>query len=348
MTGTSGHEVIWEKTGDVNFLMYTTGPAAIDYWILQDFVGNRYLQVFPQYGTTLGCRGYMKHVTVRETGGGYNGYINFNYDLSELALEDWYCDHLNQTVFADTNAKLLRWTFKEINGSNYSYVRSAGSWREISKYVRVSSGIYQPHYRSKGGQAFLTLDTCVFDGITSSSYHFLTYWGAYMKLKNCTIQNTNDATIYLRHGTVILVEDGLTLAGAPLPTRLCWHETVCSLECNVFSLDLTVVDTDGNIIEDASVMISQNEGKEHHQFLTDASGNITDVYGDLPVFVNESRNVTLAAYTKWSDGTSRDLQHTIVVSKPGYGVKSVPVAFTEDKTLTVTLGSPLDARSIAG
>ena len=106
---------------------------------------------------------------------------------------------------------------------------------------------------------------------------------------------------------------------------------------HVRSLDLTVNDSGGSPLENATVNVMQKEGKEIWNFQTNSAGNILDCNKDLPVFV-EKEETSTGNYTQWSNGSGNQT-HVITISHPDYKIDTREVAFTEDKTIVAQLST---------
>ena len=105
-------------------------------------------------------------------------------------------------------------------------------------------------------------------------------------------------------------------------------------------LDITVVDHNGDAVEDAIVSVRQNEGHELAVYATDAAGEI-----GTQQFV-EWEEESLGVIDQWSDGSDDDHKHTICVIKTGYLPWIRQVAFTENRTITAVLFGGLHRRIV--
>ena len=107
---------------------------------------------------------------------------------------------------------------------------------------------------------------------------------------------------------------------------------------HVREVKITVEDLDGNPVEGAVVGITQDSStpKEWHSGTTDSNGQLLNVWGRHPLFV-EKEEYSNGNYYQWSNDTSSGLSHTIVVTKKGYQVEQRTIEVTEDKDLTFTL-----------
>jgi hypothetical protein len=104
-----------------------------------------------------------------------------------------------------------------------------------------------------------------------------------------------------------------------------------------YSLDLTVEDSNGGAIENATVTIFQVEGKENWSFVTDSNGTISDMYGDLPVFVHRENHTNSSTFDNWSDSISEGRYHLMAINKPGYQTWTRQIEFSENKVVVAQL-----------
>lgn len=153
--------------------------------------------------------------------------------------------------------------------------------------------------------------------------------GSVVYFEDCTFQNATYG-VYANRGIAIYV--GTTTFNS-ITTNRRWGSGGIHLHGR--KLTLNVEDSLTNPIADATVTIRQKQGREHWSFRTDSSGNVLDPRGE-PVVLIEREETSTGVFTEWSDGTG-DQVHVIEVYKDGFTAHTQEVAFTEDKTITVTL-----------
>ena len=265
-----------------------------------------------------------------------SGYIFRAYsgDWSNVILDGFDTTNTRYGCRSDGgNVKFTNSTFRNIATYAYHYTAGQGTYYYSPLGIDVNKGIYQPKW---------TYENCTFqDNGDASSTEYgarLYYCGAIVKYKNCTFIGVDDEMSYGIDAYMnprILLEGGQ--AGQTF-TNVGNEVNYGTLRAyyDVYSLDLTVNDSEGSPLADASVTIRQKEGKESHAFETDSSGNIIDMYGDLPVFVHRVNYTNSSTFDLWSDGTG-DQIHEIIISYPGYQLDTREVAFTEDKTIVAQL-----------
>lgn len=114
-----------------------------------------------------------------------------------------------------------------------------------------------------------------------------------------------------------------------------------------YALALTVLDQNGNFLEDANVYISQSEGKENLWFRTTdgtggtdpsipTNGNIFDRYGYTPI-VTYKEELSDESFVQWSDDVDAGRYHLIAIVKEGYQLWQRKVAFTSDQDIVAVL-----------
>jgi hypothetical protein len=265
-----------------------------------------------------------------------SGYIFRVYggDWSNVILDNWLSDDTRYGFSGlGGHVKFTNSTFKHIQ--NYSTIVHSG----VSGYM---NSVYEATPMNKDlFQEKWTFENCTFEDNNDSSsteYGFrLGYRGTFIKFKNCTFAGVDDA---LRYGisshqySKILLEGG---EAGQTWTNVTDNKIYGSTHnyYDVYSLDLTVSDSGGSPIEDATVAVRQKEGHEHWMFRTDSNGNIKDLYGDLPVFAYQQQYGT-SSFDVWSDGTG-DQVHVIEIVKDGYVADTREVSFSSNKIITVTL-----------
>lgn len=244
-----------------------------------------------------------------------------------------------------------RWTFTDIrdvyiNGTSNLYLEDFIFTRVWNLINTTRAGVASPFnaYNTSrddiwktpdNAQAFMHFKNCTFtDNNRSSSteYGVAGYYGSYLYFEDCTFQGVEDQLrygIYLEHGSVVLLKD-CTFTNVQDRFRILNEGAVL----HVRSLDLVIQGAEG-VIENATVVVKQLEGKESHKFTTNALGRITTANGKLPVFC-EMEQIDNSTTENWSDGTG-DKKHMIEVFAAGYKVHQEEVLFTQDRTITITL-----------
>lgn len=168
---------------------------------------------------------------------------------------------------------------------------------------------------------------------TTYAYQFYVGGQCQLVLKDCP--NTN--------GKRQLIYDGSSM--------LFWRSDNCfdvlnvdndgAIAKKVYMLDITTKDSDGNILPDCDVYISQVDEKEFFQCKTDENGKIYSRFGlEGVLLANAIRITTSETLEYWSDD-SNSTYHTVTVSKDGYLTSKVNYVMDEDKTIEVQLDKQL-------
>lgn len=276
----------------------------------------------------------LQNISITSTSNRSYAATFYCHDWSGCTFDNWTVDgtrYLFNTY--GTTVKFSNSTFKNVY--YYSLIRSQ-SGGGLYKSTTDSSDMYD----TAQFQPKITFDTCTFQNNRNSSateMGFYISYGAIIKFKDCTFAGTDAIDpmsygVYSRYNSRMLYEGTTTFTD--VTTNRIWSTN--GSHYHVWPLALTVNDPNGNAIQDAEVIVYQVSGNEHWFFKTDASGNIYDVHGDDPVFV-EKEETSTGVYSQWSDSIASGRYHTIIVAQEGYQVWQRRVTFTSAQTITATL-----------
>ncbi len=138
-------------------------------------------------------------------------------------------------------------------------------------------------------QPKVTFDNCTFQDNKQSGGNYQFYYSkaSIIKLKDCTFSYTlggvSGRGISSYYGTKCLLEGTQTYNNISIDRYWYYNGSIHWTK----TLDLTVEDVSGNPIEGASITIQQSQGYERETLYSDSNGEVLDVFGDLPVFVEK-------------------------------------------------------------
>ena len=157
--------------------------------------------------------------------------------------------------------------------------------------------------------------------------------GAVLYCESCTFQNaTNVAN--LTRGILVLYNPTYTsISGNNFVYSSAGGGTVLHAR----KMTLSVEDSGGSPIADATVTFRQKQGRETWVCTTDSNGDVLDPLGE-PIWLIEQEETSNGVYSQWSDGTG-DQVHVIEVYKDGYEPHSEEVAMNQDRTKTIVLST---------
>lgn len=178
------------------------------------------------------------------------------------------------------------------------------------------------------GQHFTLYKGCNFDDAGIGNYVEL---GAACAFVDCTWTNTTSPAAQIRYDAHMIIWSGNV-----------WNDA-SNLNANyngavlwVKSLDLTVEDSLGRPIEDATVVIEQSDGREYWTFKTKSNGKLDNIYDLECALLTHQYFYTSASYYYWSDNDN-DTYHNVTVFKDGYIPVTKPYVMDQDRTVTIKL-----------
>jgi hypothetical protein len=183
------------------------------------------------------------------------------------------------------------------------------------------------------GQSFPYFEDCVFTSNYGNTRDVLLNPGCIVAFKGCTF-NSASVGIFGTYGGIALVLSGNVFNGASVFTSATKSTALWS-----FELDLTVIDSVGDPIENALVIARQKDGKERYLFDTDAAGKpITNPHMSGKIALTWREEWAAGSYDLWSD-TSNSTYHDVTVSAPGYITQTIQQVMDQDRVLPVSLAT---------
>jgi len=346
LQGTLGNEVTIQ---DYRSIYFYTGPAATDFcdWdhvICKDVtLSSGYIW----YWDGINCDNAQPHtfhnVTVSDVSGFGYLYFDRGCDFTNTIFDNITIDGIDRVYNFNTSVKFTNSTFKNID--TYAMLFYAGSM--IRSVTHYDASPVEP-FSNRWEQPKTTFDNCTFDSNYDSGTKYAIYGvtrGSLALFKDCTFQNAAYG-VYVWGGGVALYAGTNTFNSITTADRQWGSNNPVHLHCR--TLDLTVYDENGDYLNNARVNVRQKEGNETWDFITrshtssdpsdpsrpDHDGQISDMFGDFPVFV-EKEETSTGVYVNWSNGG--DQVHELTVSYPGYVTHHEELKFTSDLTVEVTL-----------
>ncbi len=266
-------------------------------------------------------------------------------DWRNVVIDSWTTTDTNYGVRLFGGVlKITNCTFNNIY--RYQTMYSAGAVPMYYDSSVDSDEAFKDSYQPK-----ITFDTCTFQDCydqSSTEIGFYITYTSVIKFKNCSFIGVDDT---MRYGISSLYNSRILLEGGQAGQT--WTNVTDNLYYgskrtyyDVYSLDLTVEDADGSPIENAMVILWQKEGLGSPEiFRTDASGNIFDLYGDLPVFVYRENYTNDSTFNYWADGTS-DQVYIMHIVKQDYTTDTRELTFAANQTITAVLTANPTATTI--
>lgn len=340
LVGSSGHPVTIDHVADIyhygyvgqdpqvyNYvdlnLQYRNGSAiSIGVYIRRGTAGSRDLQLT------------MSNVNITALTAGCSSGMYFDYfgDYSGCTFEDIVIDLCATPNFYGTTAKFTNLTIQHCTGST-GILGCGAIWARGNYKTATTPDTNSSDFLT---QPKLVFKNCTFhDNRTTIEWCLSASGGSLVFVDGCTF--SGDPADPATYGMTVFQSAAILERGSvftDVTTNRYWDSKGTYL--HVWGLDLTVNDENGVAIPNATVQVRQKENKEVWDFQTNASGQIEDLYGDDPVFV-EKEQTSAAVFVQWSDGSTDDKKHEILISKPGYQVWRRDVAFTADQVITAVL-----------
>tara|TARA_Y100000310_G_scaffold319966_2_gene375880 strand:- start:968 stop:2470 length:1503 start_codon:yes stop_codon:yes gene_type:complete len=346
LQGTESSPIVIEDYRSMYIWTYDDPTDICDWdWVtLQNTTySSGYILIIEGYGHEVAPQHTFDNVTISDDGGDGRVYMFYTMDYSNASFNNITIDNTDRCYFYGGGVmKFVNSTFKNID--NYGWLFLASSSALVGNRYVTDSGT---NYSGKYEQPIIVFDNCTFDsnGDASTKYGVGgVARGSTVLFRDCTF---NDAAygVYAHSSGRALYHGTNTFTSITTADRR-WSNTGTHL--HVRTLDLTVYDENGDYLNNARVNVRQKEGKETWDFLTkshtssdpsvantpDHDGQISNVFGDFPVFV-EKEETSTGVFTQWSNGG--DQVHELTVSYPGYVTHHEELKFTSDLVVEVTM-----------
>ncbi len=348
LSGSSGNEIILKHMRSNYF--YPRDDFDWDYVKIQDVSYSTGYMVYMgyDYHTDKLPTCSFDNITVENTNANYWGRIylghNATVPLDNRTFNNWHVEHLDHPLYnISGNVKISNSTFKDCKGPIvcYSSGNGIGLPFNTSKTQLVNNKTFQP---------MTVFDNCVIDDIDHAGisgngvYGLYCFYGGRVLWKDGEIKN-QDYGARVSQGGLVFWQGTTTFTNIDTANKM-W--TYNGTHLHVFSLGLTVNDINGSPIENAAVSIIQQSvaSKEWHAGLTNSNGQLKNVWGDNPVFV-EKEETSEDIFEQWSDSIDNSRYHQISVSKSGYRIETRNIEFTDDITMEIVLKSQYSGKELS-
>lgn len=319
---TSGNTISWDYVNFTDASSYSASGSPI--WIDYGYASPDYT---------------FDHITITDDGTSTYGLIlDSGMDDTGITFDNYSVTSVRYGIAAHgQNFKMTNSTFEQ---TYYDMISGGGN--NGGTYYKNQ---YTEYHANTLKQPKITFEDCTFKdnyvvsvnevGLRVNDYILI-------KVKNCIFQGENAGNplaygLQGLYGSRFLLQGGIAgQTWTDVTNTFYFNTSHAPGYYEVYELDLTVNDSGGSPLENVSVTVRQKEGHEHHQFLTDASGNIKDCHGDNPVFIYREILTNTPTYDVWSDG-SGSLVHIITISHPDYQVDTREVAFDQNRSITAQL-----------
>jgi len=211
--------------------------------------------------------------------------------------------------------------------------RTSNSWGVLHYGNSVSSArdrlrAYGYHNEKPYGQYFSYHENFTFLSGNQNNKMNVSY-GAQVLIKDCDWQRTTGDSIECKYRGRVLQWTGNTFAdSSPFDIQQNGERSL------VFRLQLTVLDEDGNPVEDAVVKIRQHEDKEQYTFSTGADGMMHAIHDLKGAMLTHRSYYSNTAYQTWSSASE---PHRYEVYVDGYEVAHGTAVMDQDRTATINL-----------
>ena len=302
-----------------------------------DITDNRkssgYSCYFSMYSNTASPDCSMNNVRFYNDSGsnGYAFYLSGGGDYSNWTFDNIEVDGLTYAIINyGSLAKFSDSVFKNCVNQILCY----NSGNKIGNIYETSKDD-ERYLKTNNLQPMMTFDTCSFQDMDNGAYIMYVAYNALVHFKDCsfigdTYSGTQDG-VYSRYGARVIWSGTTTFTDIQSGRERLW--TTDGTHLHGHELDLTIQDSNGSSIENATVSVIQKSTPAHEIWTgyTNSDGKFLNMFGDNPVFI-EKEETSNGNYVDWTtDG------HTLLVSKDGYSVETQDIIFDSDKTITVTL-----------
>jgi hypothetical protein len=350
LLGTAGHEVIVKNWGSyfplASSQQYSTdNQVRMEYVKLQDTrIASAIIYV--GYATAGRINAILKNLTIEQVAGtvGYgNGISLGNKSGFECIMENITYSKINNPLIFNTGEAI------KIKDSLFS-LSNAYTGLNYGEPYGIGTNQYNPlNVNNICNQIQTTYDNCIFESNYNSSgtkYAFYyVYYNAVVKFKNCTFRKEASSSIYRGIGTIAYGGTVVFIGTNTFTdyTNYKWGVDRSGLPNGrtLFGKEVTILvkDSNGDPIPNAFVRITQSDGNETYNWVTNSSGYVKDVFGDDCYLIEYEDTSTYGTgtLTQWSDSIASGRYHTITVSAPGKVSYSLDFELAATTSFTVTL-----------
>lgn len=312
----------WDHVILTNFFGITTNTAILDF-------GSAYFYISKKVS--------LNNITIE---GDAIGQFRFGGNLSDVVFNNIKVHNSYRVFTGGFVAKFSNSTFDEIEG--YPFALTSMTLPTYYHSDRTSTFSFPD--RGLLYQPKITFENCEFGrgNIRDTTYCAFYMYDCLIKFKDCIFRDASRG-IYSYFRTSILLEGNNQFIGFSPASRA--RAAMRGSFYWVKSLNLTITDLSGNPIQGAIIYVNQSQGYERHTLISDENGQVKDLYGDDPVFV-EKEETAFDVYNNWSDSIAAGRYHEIVITKEGYQPWVKKVEFTNNITITAALQPVIGPRHI--
>ncbi|MHA1852575.1 MAG: right-handed parallel beta-helix repeat-containing protein [Candidatus Heimdallarchaeaceae archaeon] len=339
LQGSSGNNFVIEQYRTIYLYERTTSTYTFDYVTLQNntYTYGYYIYWNRNDATSNQNSHSFTNITIQSNN--HKGYGMLLYgDFSNVTFSNITIDDTRYGFYLQAaTAKFTNCTVRDTYLDSLMAYGASPTWT----YGHYTTSKTKQYNLAGWQQGKVVFENCTWhDNRNSSSTEMCVYYvgrGSVVLFKNNTFEGASAADpssygIGVYYGGLALYYGTQTFTN--VTTERYWSSNGTHLHCR--KLTLTVKDQNGNPVEDAYVIIRQNEGKEEWTGFTDSNGQLKDIFGDDYVVV-EKEETSTGNYTQWSDSIANGRFHWLIISKEGYQTWQRKITFTADKTITATL-----------
>lgn len=296
-----------------------------------------------QYGSALYLNAYNAHYKLRgsfrnievdgSNGSGFYSAIECVSDTSKIEFDNivskycYYGIRINNAILKISNSIFQN----PISNSILAY--EAGNCISRNRYNTENQLYVNLNIDNNDYQSICVFDNCTFDEEGGSYACYNIQKRSVIILKDCTFQNCTSYSTLAYYGGILIFQGTQTYNNVG-STKV--YNASGATHLHSKTLNLTVKDEKNNLVKNAFVGIYQSESRENWHFMTGINGSITNVFGDLPVFIHREETSN-NNFTNWSDSIESGRFHWVIISKPGYKIWQRKVIFDTDLEINAVL-----------
>lgn len=335
--GTEAKPITWQTYRSA--FMYLRRPNATNtfQWVVfkNNPFGSGYYMQFSR-----GDQPLARPIIIRNVKFTHDSQLKYGYamafsggNFSNITIENVQYEYLYCAIYGS----IAGFKIKNATVKNCSYTYNVF----IQGNTDVNGMCYQTsqndvNYPTQSYQPLVWLQNISFDGLANDAYYAIaSFYNALVYTKNCTFNRTTGSTTYrglASYYNGIIIQNGNDYNGIianPSRKILSGDGTIL----HGHQLDLTVLDSNSNPIQNASVVIMQKSAtpKQKWSGFTNADGKLLNTYNTNSIYI-QKQQTSLNVFQDWSDPG-----HSLIINAVGYKQSITDVVFTADKTYRIKL-----------